>query len=302
MQGEINVVSRFGEGTSFWFTFFCKQIKIDRKKLEKIENPVIEVEEKLNARILLVEDNKVNQQVASLMLQRMGCEVTVAGNGMEALTSFVENEFDLIFMDVQMPGMDGVEATQQLKKQFKKLPPIIGLSANALEGDAEKFIKLGMDDYLSKPFTYQSLYQKLIQKIKVEQKPDGKDNSAFNQEILKIKALPPVNFKVLDELKALSGGNIDFIRELWDNFCNDCKDLHNQIEWLRTKEEWQELIKPLHTMKGLCGTIGASQMFELCKTINLKLKSNQLAEIDVFLDLLKYFIEDLDKLVERLNF
>jgi len=103
------------------------------------------------------------------MLESAGCSVVVANNGRESVDLICAgNKYDIIFMDIQMPIMDGVEAVGILRKKYKNLPPIIGLSANAMEGDAEKYIKLGMNDYLSKPFTTEQLKEKLYKWCKVE--------------------------------------------------------------------------------------------------------------------------------------
>jgi two-component system, sensor histidine kinase and response regulator len=114
---------------------------------------------KLN--VLLVEDNPVNQEVASGMLENLGCQVTIAGDGLEAIQAIVSREFDVVLMDCQMPRLDGYSATQQLRdwerSQQRARTPIIALTANALSGDAEKCLAAGMDAYLSKPFTLQKL-------------------------------------------------------------------------------------------------------------------------------------------------
>jgi CheY-like chemotaxis protein len=101
--------------------------------------------------VLLVEDNPVNQKVAALILKKFGCTAVVANNGAEALALFEPGKYDMILMDVQMPVMDGIETTKQFKSSGVELPPIVGLSANALKSDIDKYLALGMDDYLSKP-------------------------------------------------------------------------------------------------------------------------------------------------------
>jgi two-component system aerobic respiration control sensor histidine kinase ArcB len=88
--------------------------------------------------------------------------VDIAFNGAEAIEKFDQSKYDVIIMDIQMPVMDGITAVKELKKKYRTLPPIIGLSANAMEGDAERYISEGLDDYLSKPITSQMLYSKLI--------------------------------------------------------------------------------------------------------------------------------------------
>lgn len=162
LGGEINVISNYGQGSNFWFTITSsdteKNLEIDTvKDIEKTDDSNI------NAKILMAEDKLVNQKVISLMLQSAGCTVDIAKNGKEALQLFEKNKYDIILMDIQMPVMDGVTATKELKKRFPKIPPIIALSANALEGDADKYIAEGMDDYIAKPVTSEALYQKILQ-------------------------------------------------------------------------------------------------------------------------------------------
>jgi len=115
---------------------------------------------KLN--ILLAEDDKVNQQVIAGMLKKEQCSLTIAENGFEAIKLFEENEFDLILMDVQMPEMDGIEATKRIRKMeegtFRHIP-IIAVTAFAFENDREKILEAGMDDYISNPFPLMTFMQ-----------------------------------------------------------------------------------------------------------------------------------------------
>jgi CheY-like chemotaxis protein len=121
----------------------------------------------LNYNILLAEDNKINQKVATSMLKKMGHHVVVVNNGKEAVKAYKENEFDLILMDGQMPEMDGLEATKKIRDADFKWQnksgelsdskskigriPIIAVTANAMKGDRERFLAAGMDDYIAKP-------------------------------------------------------------------------------------------------------------------------------------------------------
>ena len=158
MDGEIGVISELGEGSNFWFTF----------KAFNVEEPIVETKPKLeevisqyNLKVLLVDDSDINLRVLKLMLTKLGCLVETVVNGKKAVDTFEEGKYDLIIMDIQMPVMDGIEATQTIKLQNKNVPPIIGLSANAMEGDAEKFMARGLDDYLYKPITIDTLNKKL---------------------------------------------------------------------------------------------------------------------------------------------
>jgi len=168
MGGEIGVESEYGKGSSFWFSF--NAIASEEKDCVSVKSNYGSFKDvRFNHFVLLVEDKFVNQKVATLMLESAGCSVVVANNGRESVDLICAgNKYDIIFMDIQMPIMDGVEAVGILRKKYKNLPPIIGLSANAMEGDAEKYIKLGMNDYLSKPFTTEQLKEKLYKWCKVE--------------------------------------------------------------------------------------------------------------------------------------
>ena len=149
LGGEIGVESQPGQGSKFWFTF-CASTTSENTLPQKTSDDAAEKPER-RLRILLVEDKDLNQKVITILLESLGHTVKVACNGLEALDMFQPGEFDLILMDVQMPVMDGITATQKLKEAWLQLPPVIGLSANAFEGDREKYMRLGMDEYLTKP-------------------------------------------------------------------------------------------------------------------------------------------------------
>lgn len=172
MNGEINVESKVGEGSRFWFRFKATIADAAEQELREQEIPY---KLKFNKLILLAEDKLVNQKVISLMLKDMGCDVLIANDGEKALQLFDKHyyntsnklkKFDIILMDIQMPVMDGITAAKNLKKNYEKVPPIIGISANAMEGDAEKYIEQGLDDYISKPVTREMLFKKLYRYCK----------------------------------------------------------------------------------------------------------------------------------------
>lgn len=152
MGGKISVSSEIGKGTTFAFNFALPALEeelsgvsADASKEEK--RPTIEAE------VLLVEDNLVNQKVAVAMIKKTGCQVHVAANGAEALKMISDRRFDLIFMDCQMPIMDGFETTRTIRQMVGEIRdiPIVAMTAHALKEDRQKCLDAGMDDYLSKP-------------------------------------------------------------------------------------------------------------------------------------------------------
>lgn len=125
----------------------------------------IEMATKHPLRILLAEDNKVNQMVAKRMLQRLGYRIDIAANGLEAIEALERQSYDMVLMDVQMPEMDGVEATKAIRSRFAQAeqPKIVAMTANALKGDREYFLEQGMDDYISKPVILENLLRVLVE-------------------------------------------------------------------------------------------------------------------------------------------
>jgi CheY-like chemotaxis protein/nitrogen-specific signal transduction histidine kinase len=155
MGGQLKLISEKNKGTSFFFDV----------KLKKAVSEVAEVKDfrpdLQGSRILLVEDNKVNQFLAQALLSSWNAKVDISEDGQEAIDRMKAEEYDLVLMDLQMPFMDGFEATEHIREVLKSNIPIIGLSANAMNGERERSLERGMNDYVSKPFKPEALYEKI---------------------------------------------------------------------------------------------------------------------------------------------
>jgi CheY-like chemotaxis protein len=165
LEGEISVKSELGVGSEF--NLRLKVLSHDNYESVKTEIKNLDSQNETSTKqlsILLVEDNLMNQKVLVRLLQKTGFEITdLANNGVEAINLFKEKNYDLILMDIQMPELDGMETTKLIRNKFKdrKQPIILALTANAMVGDREKYLAIGMDDYISKPVTPNDLKEKL---------------------------------------------------------------------------------------------------------------------------------------------
>jgi CheY-like chemotaxis protein/HPt (histidine-containing phosphotransfer) domain-containing protein len=215
-------------------------------------------------RILLVEDNPVNQRVAQRLLEKMAAVVSVANNGVEALERFAESPFDAVLMDCQMPVMDGFTAATRIREAEEqsgtgKRVPIIALTANVMNEDREQCLAAGMDAHLGKPIVPSQLANCL------ERHLSGR------------KHLSDVDLTALHEL---TGGDADFERELIETFvASGDKCLADIVEALRT-DDYDTVGKRAHTLKGASANIHAHRLSVAASHLENAARAKSLREID----------------------
>ena len=180
MGGEVGVVSEFGKGSTFWFTARLNKSTSKRKSKSKDSLATYSKEAVAGAlkgaRILLVEDDLLNQEVAATCLQRMGVHISIANNGQEAIEILSRENFDCVLMDIQMPVMDGLNAVKLIRSDpaLAELK-VIAMTANASNSERDSFLALGMDDFISKPFDPVVLYTTVAKYLSARSQPSPSD-------------------------------------------------------------------------------------------------------------------------------
>ncbi len=242
-------------------------------------------------KLLLVEDNQVNQQVAQEILTGAGFEVDICDNGADAVKAVQDNSYDLVLMDIQMPIMDGLEATQKIRSLgdgYANLP-IIAMTAHALSGDADKSLAAGMNAHVTKPFDPDALFKKLSSWVKPSEKSV---ETAGQTEAVTMASLPDLpGIDVADGLQRLRGNWAAYQRILC-SFRNKQVDTAEVIAAHIEKQEWVEAAGLAHTLKGSAGNIGAHELYKIatqleqaCDDRNADLSATKLYELSAQLQI-----------------
>jgi len=257
MSGRIWVESEVGKGSTFHFSarfvvLETPSIRIKRAELEDGFLPDGMNRARRTYRILLVEDNPVNQKLAVTMLGKRGHDVTVAPNGSEAIQAIDRESFDLALMDVQMPVMGGLEATASIREREResgKHLPIIAMTARAMKGDREKCLAAGMDAYLTKPIQSKALFDAI-------------------ESVMGAAARGSV-IPGFDRGAALAhtGDDPALLQELVDIFLKDCPQRLEAIRQAVCSRDAEALAAAAHSLKGSVGTFAAPAVYEACWTL-----------------------------------
>ncbi|MBM3301291.1 MAG: response regulator, partial [Deltaproteobacteria bacterium] len=230
--------------------------------------------------VLVAEDNPVNQKLAAKMLEKMGHTFAVASNGQEALRCLEREKFDLILMDVQMPVMDGIEATKAIRDHELSTGthiPIVAMTAYAMKGDKERCLEAGMDDYVSKPINPTVLFE-TIEKISLH--PDN-DNGLSSQK------RPVASYLDLAQLLQLVEGDKDLLKELISLFMDDCPGLMSEIRDAANNKDCETLGNAAHSLKGSVSIFSKEELYETALSLerearngNIDLARKQVADLE----------------------
>jgi signal transduction histidine kinase/DNA-binding response OmpR family regulator/HPt (histidine-containing phosphotransfer) domain-containing protein len=231
-----------------------------------------EVQLQIHARVLVVEDNVINQKVAVRLLEKLGCRVDVAANGCEAVNMLAQLAYDVIFMDCQMPEMDGFAATAAIRQHEASTGQhvlIIAMTANAMQGDRERCLAAGMDDYISKPVTLGDLAPRLQQwtlpTTEAASRSGAIATAVPEPTDTSVAQSPALNPEVFAVLKAL-GGDADpmFLLVVVEQFVRDAAAYITTLHVAADTGDTMALEQAAHTLKSTSATIGALGMSALC--------------------------------------
>jgi PAS domain S-box-containing protein len=278
MNGEIGVESEIDQGSMFWFTAeFSKEAELQEITSEnKLETEKV-TEDKTyqlsnNARILVAEDNAVNQQVVLGMLRSLGFEADAVMNGREAVNALNKKDYELILMDCHMPEMDGFEATREIRllKNDKSSTKIVAMTANALVDQEECCIEFGMDDYLSKPMSKDHLIKILAKHLPlIEKKLDSQTNIVQHclEDVLDKNALE--NLRQIE-----ARGEKNFVAETINLYFTHAEKQISELKEAVFNQNSKDLYLKAHSLKGSSGSIGLSKVYKLCENLELKSHDN----------------------------
>ena len=268
MNGRISVSSQLGLGSTFKvelpFMLPVEESPADEKFTITTVDVPAEIE-LTGIKILLVEDNKVNQFLAKKLLTRMGFEIDIAGDGESAIEKINHNSFDLILMDVQMPGMSGYEVTQKIRSGSKGNDlPIIALTAYASTTEKEKALASGMNDYITKPYSQ----QELISVIKKYLKPKPVQPQVTDTPVKKRRKTPVINGKIHNHLKTMVNGNKQDMISLIEIFLEQLPVQLEELEIAVDKEDWDYAHKIAHKLKSSINILGVDELCQLIERLH----------------------------------
>ena len=292
MQGQIGVNSQPGIGSSFWF-WVCLE-----KSEESLKSTKSNANFRFKAKLLVAEDYPANQLVVQRFLEDLGCQVTMVSNGFEAVKALKKHRFDLIFMDCQMPFMDGYQATEEIRlyeldTNSDQHIPIIALTAHALTEDESKCKEAGMDEWVTKPFTRQDL-SKILKKwlpenLVIADQPALKtDIGTLAKAISVVEDTTAINMEFFtQQFKMDNIEDVAFITSLTDAFQQNAAQTLSNLQLCIENEDAEQIRILAHGLKSLSTNVGSGRLTELCMTMEQAGKSNKLGNTQQLLESMK---------------
>jgi PAS domain S-box-containing protein len=248
--GAISVASTVGQGTTFTFSlpFGCEEVVNISGQTPHLLQDVAGL---LTGRqFLVVEDNPINQKLMGFVLRKAGADVAMADNGEEAIEKLKVHTYDLIIMDLQMPGMDGYETTRQLRGHLHIRTPVMAMTANAINGERLRCLEAGMNDYMSKPFDFKEFYARVMTLLR-------SSGTALTQDI-PVEDIPDsYSLSLLEEV-----GDEEYLQDILNTFLTNLPEQLTELQEAGKAKDHDRLFFISHKLKGSCGMLQAATLIE----------------------------------------
>jgi len=296
MAGEISVKSQLDKGSQF--IVVLPLIPVDSTQLPSIES-IQDISEsafthEYNARILLVEDNITNQYVTSMLLKRFGCTIVVAKNGKHALEILKEESFDIVFMDCQMPVMNGYDATKHIRKlKWIKDIPIIAVTANAYKKDLDYCLECGMTDYIVKPVQKETIARILHKYCNANEKT--------NSSLKILSEAHDLELIDMNHIASYVGNDINEIHLVMSIFLNDIDPQLNDLKMAIDIKNHLEVARVAHGIKGACSDIGSRKIKDVVISIEHAANNHEIDKYRKLYSELEQFVQTLMKTIRNIT-
>jgi CheY-like chemotaxis protein len=278
MSGQVGASSQPGKGSTFWFVLPLMDVSATTPRADKPAATTHWAARRYRGKVLLVEDNAVNQKVAQRFLERLGCEVELAENGEQSVGAWERGHFDVVLMDIQMPVMDGYTATRLIREKecADRHTPIVALTANAMTGQLERCLGAGMDGLLTKPIAIDRL-REVLDRFGLAL-PDGEVLAEKDVAALVTSAAQPPAVD-LTQLSELAGEDAEFVQSVVLSFEKSMAQLLGTMHAAASRGEMQQVARAAHQVKGAAANLHATVLSAQAAEIEANAKTMSQAQM-----------------------
>tara|TARA_R110000868_G_scaffold61524_3_gene186975 strand:- start:25481 stop:27619 length:2139 start_codon:yes stop_codon:yes gene_type:complete len=286
MKGKIELSSAPGEGTDITVQL---PFKVGAKPFDiegDVDSPVHDTDNIPRHKILLAEDNLINQKITTMMLEKIGYQCDIVANGIEAMAAQDNGKYSVILMDMQMPEMDGITAASKIIEKYgEEAPHIVALTANVFKEDRERCLQAGMKEFIAKPIDIETL-KAVLYKLAGAKLPDEGDNTYINTDLLKRNFL----------------GDMKLFAEVVEMFSEELPDTLHALSSSMESSDFYKLERAAHTLKGLARNFGAMSISETAYTLERLARTHSLEGADDLVKKLTYECNMLDLELAKSDF